>query len=285
MSARNNRERFSAPAAGAEAPPTPVGFTPESSGPLNFVVPTEFVELPSGGKFYPEGHPLHAVSEIEIKYMTAKEEDLLTSVTLIKKGIALERMLQNIIVDKRINIDDLLVGDKNAILIASRASAYGAEYVTKVTCPVCTAKTEHSFDLNERVIKEPVLGDDISITEAGTFNVTLPKTSAVVEVKLLTGHDEKKLSDLRQRRAKSNLGDLVLTDQLKAFVVSVNGVTTRGPVNEFIENLPAFDSKFLRTTYQKIMRNLDMKQDFECIVCGHNDRLEVPFNTEFFWPK
>jgi len=285
MSRRSNRERLSAPPAGGEVPPVSAGVPMESSGPLNFVVPTEFVELPSGGEFYPEDHPLHGATEIEIKFMTAKDEDLLTSAALLKKGVALERMLQNIIVDKRIKIDDLLIGDKNAILIAARASAYGSDYTVRITCPVCTAGTEHNFNLTEREIIAPVLDEGVTKTDSGTFNITLPRTQAVVEVKLLNGVDERKLTELRTRRAKNKLGDLVLTDQMKAYIVSINGETKKGPIGQFIENMPAFDSKHLRTTYQKIMPNIDMKQDFECIICEHKDRLEVPFNTEFFWPK
>ena len=285
MSTRSNRERVGTSQTGGEMPPAPIGAPPKISDPLNFVVPTEFVELPSEGKFYAEDHPLHETTEIEIKYMTAKEEDLLTSVALLKKGVALDRMLRNIIVDKTINIDDLLIGDKNAILVAARVSAYGADYSVKVSCPRCTAVTDHNFDLSMGNINSPGLDDNTFMTDHGTFKITLPRTEAVVEVKLLTGHDEKKLNNLRNHRNKNKLGDLVLTDQMKAYIVSVNDITAVGSINQFIENMPAFDSKYLRTSYQKIVPDVDMKQDFECIVCDHEERLEVPFNTEFFWPK
>ena len=121
--------------------------TPQNSSPpqqalqenpgFAFVVPTEFVELPSGGRFYPENHPLHGQSTIEIKQMTAKEEDILTSRTLLKNGVAIDRVIQSLITDKRVNSDSLLVGDRNAILIAARVSGYGNEYNTTVGCPAC----------------------------------------------------------------------------------------------------------------------------------------------------
>ena len=66
-------------------------------GALTFTTPTEFVELPSGGNYYPEGHRLHGEQTVEIKFMTAKEEDILTSKTLIKQGVALERLLKSVI--------------------------------------------------------------------------------------------------------------------------------------------------------------------------------------------
>ena len=116
--------------------------------PLNFVAPTEFVELPSKGLGYASDHPLSGKDVIEIRYMTAKEEDILTSATLLKKGIAVDRFMQNIICDSNINIDDLLIGDKNAILIAARASGYGAEYETQIQCPNCATKAELTFDLS-----------------------------------------------------------------------------------------------------------------------------------------
>jgi hypothetical protein len=128
---------------------------------FSFVVPTEFVELPSQGKFYPEGHPLRGARYIEIKQMTAKEEDILTSRTLLKKGVALDRVISNLIVDKRIDPDSLLVGDRNAIIIATRVSGYGNEYTTKVTCPNCATVQEYNFDLNDASIYH---GDDIDDT-------------------------------------------------------------------------------------------------------------------------
>ena len=120
---RNNQDRLGSQAPSAD-PPIPATSTPNQ---LEFVVPTEFVELPSRGLLYPEGHPLCGVSEIEIKFMTAKEEDILTDKVLLKKGLALDRLMSNIILDKSINPDTLLTGDRTAIMIAARRSAYGSE--------------------------------------------------------------------------------------------------------------------------------------------------------------
>ena len=121
----------------------------EKNSILDFVLPTEFVDLPTKGRFYPEEHPLHGKESIEIRYMTAKDTDILTSKSLLKKGVAVDRMLQNIIVDKSIKVDDLYSGDKNAILIAARINGFGPEYKTKVTCPQCGATSEHAFNLEE----------------------------------------------------------------------------------------------------------------------------------------
>ena len=105
---------------------------PPALSPLNFVTPTEFVELPSGGQGYPETHPLHEQETIEIKFMTAKDEDILTSQALLKKGIALDRFLENIVVNKNIDTSSLLIGDKNAVLVAARGSGYGFDYDSEI---------------------------------------------------------------------------------------------------------------------------------------------------------
>ena len=129
-------------------PSSPADFSAQDN--LGWVTPTEFISLPTQGAFYPEGHPLCNVESIEIKYMTAKEEDILTSESLIKKGIALDRLLQSVMVDKSIPLNDLLVADKNALLIGTRITGYGPAYETNVTCPSCSSVTEYEFNLESR---------------------------------------------------------------------------------------------------------------------------------------
>ena len=148
MPTRNNEERLGVRDSGTNPPIAPSSSeeTPVPNTPLQFSTPTEFVELPSGGKNYPEGHPLHNVDSLEIRYMTAKEEDILTSRTLLKKGIAVDRMLQSLIIDKSISVDDMLTGDKNALIVAARVSGYGAEYSTSVSCPACGTSSKYTFD-------------------------------------------------------------------------------------------------------------------------------------------
>ena len=166
--------------------------------------------------FYPEGHPLHGVSSIEIRYMTAKEEDILTSQALIKKGVAIERLLQNVIVDKSFSVNDLLIGDKNALLVATRVTGYGAEYTTNVTCPSCNNTDEHTFDLQDgkmNDVEEAVASFNGTLTEQNTFLITLPMTDATVECRLLTGGDELRLQKESERKARRNIEESSLTDQ------------------------------------------------------------------------
>lgn len=124
-----------------------------SSADLGWAQPTEFVDLPSQGRFYGPKHPLHNVDTIEIRYMTARDEDILSSRTYIQKGIVLDKLIESIVIDKRIKADNLLVGDKNAIVVHARISGYGSEYETEVTCAACGTSQSNVFDLeNYKII-------------------------------------------------------------------------------------------------------------------------------------
>ena len=281
---RNNPERLGANVHDAGA--TPPNVQQESENSFSFVVPTEFVELPSKGRYYPPGHPLNGQQHIEIRHMTAKEEDILTSRTLLKQGVALDRVLKNIIVDRQINLDSLLVGDKNAIVIAARVSAYGSEYRTAVTCPSCGETSKYSFSLQEASIFEgdPSNPLDVRSTESGTFMVQLPVTGVTVEFKLLTGIDEKLLTRGIEMDRKSKSGERNITRQLKALALSVNGSNNPNDINNFVDNMPSMDARQLRLAHKLVSPNVDLTQDFVCPSCGHEQEMEVPLTADFFWP-
>jgi len=258
---------------------------------LSFVVPTEVVDLPSRGMFYTEGHPLHNKDTIEIRFMTAKDEDTLTNQSLLKKGLALEKVLNDIIIDKLITTDSMLVSDKTAIIVAARKSAYGSDYETKVTCPSCGKIQQHNFDLNECNVNDPITNEEleqlnVSFTEHSTFVFNLPLLKVPVEIRLLTGKDETFISQkVREAQAAKKDVDSLLSLQLKIMVVSINNISDRSIINEAIGLLPAMDSKAIRQVYQKVSPSMDLSYDFECKACSYEARLEVPFTADFFWPK
>jgi len=263
----------------------PVQAMNEDAGGFSFVVPTEFVELPSGGKYYPPGHPLHGEPAIEIKQMTAKEEDMLTSRTLLKKGVAIDRVISSLIVNKAIDANSLYIGDRNAIIVATRVSGYGNDYSTKVTCPACGANQTYSFDLNDASVFTGDPDNTMSVTDKqnGTFEVTLPRTNVVVTFKLLTGVDEKRLlrgaeTDKKQRQEHA------VTRQLASLIVAVNGDQSVDATRYLIENMPSSDSRHLRLAYKSTAPNIDMTQHFECSECDHEQDMEVPLSADFFWP-
>jgi hypothetical protein len=258
-----------------------------NSGGFSFVIPTEFVELPSKGRFYAENHPLHKEETIEIKQMTAKEEDLLTSRALLKKGVALDRVVQSLIINKSINPDSLLVGDRNAIMIAARISGYGSEYSTQVNCPSCDATQRYSFDLFDSNISDGVVSEDLSVKEegGGFFSTVLPKTKFEVTFRLLSGADERVLLGQIENARKRNKEENTVTRQLRLITVAVNGDESPAALSYFVDNVPSIDAQHLRTAYTLATPNIDLTQFFSCNECGFETELEVPLTADFFWPK
>ena len=279
-----NKERTGAHQPQAD-PPAPL-MQDNDSGGFSFVVPTEFIDLPSGGRYYPEGHPLHGESTLEVKQMTAKEEDLLTSRALLKKGIALDRLLKSVIVNKHIDANSLLVGDRNAVLVATRVSGYGSEYRTKVGCPACGTTQEYSFDLNAADVYS---GDGITPEEAvsngdGTFTTTLPRTKIEITFRLLTGTDERILLNQVENARKKRQNENSITRQLRLIVLAVNGDTNQNSINYAVENMPSIDARHLRLAYKLATPNVDLTQVFECNECDYEQDMEVPLTADFFWP-
>ena len=285
---RNNRSRAGIDEAPDHKSPEDVAAAITPSSGLDFVVPTEFVELPSGGKFYPEDHPLHGQETIEIKYMTTKQEDILTSQTLLKKGLAINRMLQSILVTPGLDIKDLLIGDKNALTVAARVIGYGADYNAQMQCPSCNHVDKAAIDLtsSNNILDGTDWGElNIQAGDNGTFIITLPKTNVEMEVRLMTGHDEARITAQIQKQKKHNLRQSTLSDQMKLVTVSLNGVTDRAQISNFISNMPALDARYFRKAYQRVTPSVSLKHDYTCPQCDYEADLEVPLQAEFFWPQ
>ena len=270
---RNNQSRLNAPQSAFSV--DPVGaFAPTQ---VNISVPSEFVELPSRGIFYPPNHPLHGKQSIEIKHMTAREEDILVSESLIKKGIVLDRLIQSIVLDSKIDPSSILVCDRNAILISARSSGYGNEYEAQVFCPLCGDKNEVVYDLNNFSTEVPQLPEGVQLTGRGTITVTLPKSGKVVEFRLLVGRDE-------SQNNPADKGNNLISDQLKRVILSIDGNDDPGYIQIYCQNMPAFDSRFLRKIIKECTPSTDLMFDLTCISCGNKDKVEVPIGTRFFWP-
>ena len=237
-----------------------------------FKMPTEVVELPSKGLVYPESNPLSS-GKVEMKYMTAKEEDILTNQSYIQKGIVVDKLLQSLIVTK-INYDDLVVGDKNAILIAARVLGYGAEYSFQYD------GKEATVDLSTLEAKEL----DLSLFTQGKneFEFELPSTGNKVTFKLLTGHDEKAIDrDLTglKKIDKNNIPEL--TTRLKYMITSVNGDTDKKTIREFVDNyFLAKDSRALREYIRQVQPDIDMT----FIPEGEDTPVTVPMTATFLYP-
>jgi len=239
--------------------------------------PTEMVELPSKGYFYFDGHPLSS-GKVEIKYMTAREEDILTSQNLIKQGTVIDKLLESLIVDKSIKIDDMLIGDKNAIMVASRILGYGKEYEIEYD------GVEHTIDLS--VLESVKL--DFSKCTKGTneFNFELPSSKRTITFKLLNSGDEKKISEelmARKKISKDNASEL--TTRLKQMILSVDGKTEKSHINNFVDNeFLSLDSlayrKYLATITPDVDMNVTVKDS-----TGKAQVIMVPVTVRFFWPS
>ena len=280
---RNTKRRTSGASPKVEKPPE---VAPAKSV-LDFVSPTELVDLPSKGRFYSEDHPLHGQDTVEIRFMTAKDEDILTSETLLRKGVALEKFLQNVLIDKSIRTTDLLSGDRAAIFVAARCTGYGEEYRTEVSCPSCSTKEEFSFNLKDGQIYNGDNWDDMDITATndGTFLVSLPITKVVAEIRLLTGADESSITATVKKNKKRSMLENGLTSQLEKFIVSLNNDDNRDTIYKFVDMMPAYDSFHLRRAYRAVNPSLDLTQEYECSSCGNTQEMEVPMTANFFWPN
>ena len=287
---RNNRNRLNKgleqkKPADADIPVGPTGPGQESI--FSFSTPTEIIDLPSGGRFYSEGHPLCGVESVEIKHMTAKEEDILTSKALLKKGVAIDRLLQSVIIDKTININTLLLGDKNALLVATRITGFGEEYEASVMCPTCMSQTTINYNLSEVEVQTcEELPEEVTVADDNIFLVTLPALKAEVGLRLLTGKDENYLAQLSETKKKKNLEETNVSDQLRLIIHSVLGSTDRAHIEQLISHLPAADSRYIQKIYAEITPDINLEMEFECDNCNHlESNMGVPLTTAFFWPN
>lgn len=265
-------------------PKPPAQQMQETSKAAGYQIPVDSVTLPSKGILYPVGHALCNEESVEIKCMTAREEDLLTSRALIKNGTVLSKLLSACMVSMSVEPLDMLAGDRNAVLIAIRVTGYGADYSVKITCPDCSEDHDHTFSLgNLRIKTLPELPMQPNVN---AFEFTLPMSDMHVEFKLLTGRDEQELSKAQERQKKM-LGTQVennVTGRLLACILAVDGDRDRGKIASIVKNMRAGDARALRNFMDKIEPGVDMKQFAKCPHCGEDSEVEVPLGLNFFWP-
>lgn len=247
-------------------------------------IPHEVVPLPSSGKVYSSSSPLHGTELVEIKAMTAREEDILTSRALLKKGTVVTELIKSCLVDKTINPLDLLSGDRNALMIAIRITGYGAEYNVELECGECGVKSPHAFDLGALPIKR--LEIEPSQPGSNVFDFLLPYSKKVVKFKFMTGRDEEEIMMLNEKQKKLALGsESNVTTNLLYAVLSIDGVEDRAKIANFIKNMPARDSLALRNYVKDNEPGIEMKQHTVCNACGHSEEVSMPLGVTFLWPS
>ena len=240
-----------------------------------FKFPTETIELPSKGLLYSKDSPL-ANGEIEMKYMTAKEEDILTNQNYIKQGTVLDKLLQALIVTK-IDFNDLLIGDKNAIMVASRILGYGKDYSFEYK------GEEQTVDLS--LLEPTTINEDLFKDGKNEFYFTLPASKTTISFKFLTHGDERKIEQEIKGLKKLNKNvNPILSTRLKYLMLSVDGDYEKKTIREFIDNfMLARDSRDLRQYMRSIQPNIDLvfeHTDEE----GTQESVDIPINVNFFWP-
>ena len=243
----------------------------------DYKFPTEMVDLPSKGYFYANGHPLSS-GKVEVKYMTAKEEDILTSQNLIQQGLVIDKLLQSLIVDKSIKLDDMLIGDKNAIMVAARILGYGKNYEFTYD------GEEHKVDLSTL---NPIDLDFSKFTKGkNEFNFKLPNSEREIVFKLLTQKDENEVdSELVARKKLNKHQSTELTTRMKKMILSVDGNSDRTFINNFIDNeFLSIDSLAFRQYLAEITPDVDMNTT---VVNSAGEEIEVTITVtlRFFWPS
>ena len=244
--------------------------------------PTEEVNLPSKGYFYPKENPLSS-GKVEMKYMTAREEEILTSPNLLRQGIAIDRLLESLIVDKTVKLDDMILGDKNALLVAARILAYGKEYKFDHIGEDGNAQTA-TIDLTTLGDKEV---DFKNFTKGkNEFSFTLPNAKREITFKILT-HSDDKLIDAEARKLEKVSSSLVttITSRMKRIITSIDGNSEQAAVSNFVDNeFLSLDSLELRKHMAEITPDVILSTiaKFED---GTESEVAVEITAQFFWPS
>ena len=253
----------------------------QQQGQKSYPFPTEIISLPSKGLCYPESSPL-SKGEITIKLMTAKEEDILTSTNLIRKGIQLDKLLESIVVEPGVNINDLLVGDKNAILVTSRMLAFGADYQITIKDNITREDVEVDVDLSKIKIKEI---DENLINRQNEYDYTLSVSKTPIKFKLLTHGDELAINKDVEASEKITKQGNEITARYRRIIIEVNGNRDLGYISNFVVNqFQIQDSKALRTHIKNMTPDVDFTFEYTSPFTGDKEALRVPIGVDFFYP-
>lgn len=256
----------------------------QAMGKLDEEIPDETIPLPSNGTIYGNDNPLHNAKMIDIRVMTARDEDILTNSALIKKGTVITELLRSCIVDKRINVDDMIAGDRNAVMVALRVTGYGSEYPVEIECSECQFKHKYSFSLKGLPIK--TLDIDPVQNGLNLFKFQLPVCGKTVYFKYLTGTDEEEISTVQERMRKQGYQNSnVVTTRLKYSIQQVEDVTDKILIERFVQRMRAGDSLALRKYMDKHEPGITMKETVACPACDHEEGVQVPIGLGFFWPE
>lgn len=290
-----NRNRIKVPQQKQEQnlPAPPPQLTNKSDNPfgLSFVVPTEIVKLPSAGHLYQDDSPLKGLREVEVKAVTAAEEDIMINDNFIQQGVVFDRLIDAIMITPNIKSKDLMDCDKMAILMSARKTGYGDLIDFNTSCESCGHEYEMNVSISELMEKSsekaysPVSdGEEWHYhMDSNTFSFKLPSTGLDVHIKLLSPSDSKNLDNAKKQKEKLNLPFNETIEFIRSVVVSAEGITDRSSLNKLAEVLPAVDARKIRFVHNKNLPTIKTSQETVCPNCGHEEEKEVPFSLGWFW--
>lgn len=303
---RSNNSIYAAPGGGAE------GLIPgtESSVPrqsfqeaalekakkLGFDMPIASVPLPSEGLIYSD-EGLRGRKEVDIKPMTSQEENILMNPVFLKKNTVIDELIKSCLMDRRLDINSLILGDRDALLVGVRMTGYGHTMNAHFKCPECKSEQDDDVPFNDM----PMTGLDLNKLDqvspfTNAFRYTLPLSKKVVVWRFLTVGDEKRLSDEREEVAKRSAKLKVaiqgpetraVTELLEAQIISIDGFDDRNLIKQYCANMPAMDSSSLRKHIEKNTPGIKFIHDFKCKNpdCEHAEEVPVTLGTDFLWPN
>ena len=239
--------------------------------------PTEVIDLPSKGLVYPKEHPLSS-GNVELKYMTAKEEDILTSPNLIEKGIVLDKLLESLIVTEGVKLEDFVIGDKNALLVSARILGYGKDYPIMLN-------VDEEVNIDLTTLKE-IWIDEKNLVEKNKneFNYTTPIGKNKIVFSILDVYMEKQLDELNKAYEKAGQSR-ELTNRYKLIIKSVDGKSERKDIDDFVDNqFMARDSMAFREYIKDVAPDIDFTTNIK-LSDGSEQEVTVPMPVRFFWPN
>jgi hypothetical protein len=197
----------------------------------------------------------------------------------------LDKLFESVLVEPGLNTNDILIGDKNAILMATRILGYGADYQVEINDPFSLEKQTVIIDLGKIQTKD--INDDV-LNSKNRYTFKLPSNGTEIVFKLLTHGDEQEITKEIQALEKLNKNSGIsfdVTTRLKYMIVSVDGDSDRGVVSKFSKNMLAKDTKAFREYIKTISPDLDLKYDFVSEITGEAEALDIPFGISFFYPS
>mgnify|MGYP006863134087 CR=1 FL=1 len=261
--------------------------TPGTRKELDIELDIVGVPLPSGGLVYPSGTSLCNAKELDIRAMTAQDENLLMNKVLVRKGTVITELIKACLMDKTIDVGAMLSGDRNALLTMIRVTGYTKMFTAKTTCTAC--ETSQDFEVNLLDLPYRVLDPaKIKQVEPGmnAFEFTLPNTKKVVVFKFLTGREEERiLAEIDIKKKKGLMNENLVTTRLMSCIVAIDDSTDRTYIARFVSSMPARDSLALRRHLDENEPGIDMTAPFVCNNCDHSEDVPVILNSSYLWPQ